>query len=596
MTTPADLETLDLRPGGLRLLGYVNSDHAFTASFPAEWDMTGTWSAFIGVEPTDDEADWLATLEVAVAGDDVTVSITKTQMQALGLVARWLVLLQDDQPTALVEFWPSNRPGAPTVNEVSVSLREATATISAIAPGGGIPAGGDENQVLGKASDDDYDVEWVDQSGGSGGPHAASHEADGSDELGLDGSQITTGTVAAARIDPTIATDAEVAAAVATHAGLADPHPGYLTPAEGNAAYDALGAAAAAQAASDPAGTAAAAVSAHVTDASDAHDASAVSFVPAGSVAATDVQAAIAEVDTEKAPLASPALTGTPTVPTAAQGTNTTQAASTAYVQTEAGLLVPKALFDANSILVANSDNTPLALAIAASRFVGRKSSGDIAAMTAAEALAILASDEHTAPTFKATGAASLGSAVSGRFIGAWTTSGAPTGLTAQVNDYGFDVDGKLWVCTTAGTPGTWVNHDDQLITQAEVTTAITNISAVGAGARVDIDAGLVISVTGARTITLRGCIPVAANNTATNGFGLTLVEGTIGGGIGTLLQQVQMTSATANAVVSLTVERTLTQTSGTHTYKLMGYAITGGVVAVTSGAGTRNSIKALKA
>ena len=33
-----------------------------------------------------------------------------------------------------------------------------------------------------------------------------------------------------------------------------------------------------------------------------------------------------------KAPLASPALTGTPTVPTAAEGTNTTQAASTAFV------------------------------------------------------------------------------------------------------------------------------------------------------------------------------------------------------------------------------------------------------------------------
>lgn len=37
--------------------------------------------------------------------------------------------------------------------------------------------------------------------------------------------------------------------AVSTHAGLPDPHPGYLTAAEGNAAYDALGAAAAAQAA-----------------------------------------------------------------------------------------------------------------------------------------------------------------------------------------------------------------------------------------------------------------------------------------------------------------------------------------------------------
>lgn len=46
-----------------------------------------------------------------------------------------------------------------------------------------------------------------------------------------------------------LATDAEVAAAVAAHAGLADPHPGYLTPAEAAAAFDVIGAAATAQAA-----------------------------------------------------------------------------------------------------------------------------------------------------------------------------------------------------------------------------------------------------------------------------------------------------------------------------------------------------------
>jgi hypothetical protein len=47
------------------------------------------------------------------------------------------------------------------------------------------------------------------------------------------------------------------------------------------------------------------------------------------------VAAAIAVINTAlglKAPLASPALTGTPTVPTATAGTNTTQAASTAFV------------------------------------------------------------------------------------------------------------------------------------------------------------------------------------------------------------------------------------------------------------------------
>ena len=38
-----------------------------------------------------------------------------------------------------------------------------------------------------------------------------------------------------------------------------------------------------------------------------------------------------------KAALASPTFTGTPAAPTAAQGTNTTQVATTAYVQAEVG-------------------------------------------------------------------------------------------------------------------------------------------------------------------------------------------------------------------------------------------------------------------
>lgn len=48
--------------------------------------------------------------------------------------------------------------------------------------------------------------------------------------------------------------------------------------------------------------TNASALAAHLSDPTDAHDASAVSLVPAGGIAATEVQAAIEELDTEKAP------------------------------------------------------------------------------------------------------------------------------------------------------------------------------------------------------------------------------------------------------------------------------------------------------
>lgn len=46
--------------------------------------------------------------------------------------------------------------------------------------------------------------------------------------------------------------------------------------------------------------------------------------------------------------------------------------------------------FDANTILAANVDNTPLALTIAASRIVGRAAAGNIAALTAAEVLTLV--------------------------------------------------------------------------------------------------------------------------------------------------------------------------------------------------------------
>lgn len=52
--------------------------------------------------------------------------------------------------------------------------------------------------------------------------------------------------------------------------------------------------------------------------------------------------------------------------------------------------VVPKSLFDANTILVADTDDTPVALSIPASRFIGRKASGGIAPLTGAEAQALL--------------------------------------------------------------------------------------------------------------------------------------------------------------------------------------------------------------
>ncbi len=51
---------------------------------------------------------------------------------------------------------------------------------------------------------------------------------------------------------------------------------------------------------------------------------------------------------------------------------------------------VTKALFDANTILYATTDDTPVALTVAASRIIGRASSGAIAALTAAQVLTLI--------------------------------------------------------------------------------------------------------------------------------------------------------------------------------------------------------------
>jgi hypothetical protein len=72
---------------------------------------------------------------------------------------------------------------------------------------------------------------------------------------------------------------------------------------------------------------------------------------------------------------------------------------ATAAQGATADAAVPKSLYDANSILIATIDNAPAALTVAASRIVGRKATGDIVALTGAEAGALTKLDEHAAPT-----------------------------------------------------------------------------------------------------------------------------------------------------------------------------------------------------
>lgn len=64
-----------------------------------------------------------------------------------------------------------------------------------------------------------------------------------------------------------------------------------------------------------------------------------------------------------------------------------------------------KSTYDANSILIATSDNTPIALTVGASTIVGRKATGDIVALTATETRTILNVADGATANAKATAA-----------------------------------------------------------------------------------------------------------------------------------------------------------------------------------------------
>jgi hypothetical protein len=93
-----------------------------------------------------------------------------------------------------------------------------------------------------------------------------------------------------------------------------------------------------------------------------------------------------------KAPLASPALTGAPTAPTAAANTNTTQVATTAYVQTEITDLIggaPSTLNDLNELAAAINDDASYASTLTTALATKVTKTTNQALSTAANAMTI---------------------------------------------------------------------------------------------------------------------------------------------------------------------------------------------------------------
>lgn len=126
--------------------------------------------------------------------------------------------------------------------------------------------------------------------------------------------------------------------------------------------------------------------------------------------------------------------------------------------------VVTKALFDANTILAADGDNTPAALEIAEQRIVGRKTGGNIIGLTAAEVLTLI-SVESGADVTDATNVAAAGAimealmAAKGDLIGA---SGNDTPLILTVG-----ANGKVLVADDGEATG--LKWDDYAIALDDV-------------------------------------------------------------------------------------------------------------------------------
>lgn len=167
------------------------------------------------------------------------------------------------------------------------------------------------------------------------------------------------------------------------------------------------------------------------------------------------------------------------------------------------------------------------------------------------------------------------GSASGGRFVGA-TTSGAPVSGTYLVGDYIVDRgSGNIWVCTVAGSPGTWIPAGSgRELGYAEITANFTK--AVAGSGQEDVT-GLSINVTvGARPVYLHfWCAQISADTNPT----VAIVLITDSGNTTKASSNVTVANPTTLAAGQLPVQvwRRVPDAPGSYTYKVRLNTNTGG-------------------
>lgn len=177
------------------------------------------------------------------------------------------------------------------------------------------------------------------------------------------------------------------------------------------------------------------------------------------------------------------------------------------------------------------------------------------------------------------------GATASTRFVGA-TASGAPASGTFAVGDFAVDQTGKMFVCTVAGTPGTWVQVAASSSTVGEQLDRKTNT--------VDVT-GITASTEGTATAVITG------NSIAYDGtenkveFFVPKADRTAGAGTvitfvllrdSTVIGQVFCQGNASGALGPIKGETFDTPSAASHTYKVSAFVTAGDTFAVRAGAG----------
>ena len=129
------------------------------------------------------------------------------------------------------------------------------------------------------------------------------------------------------------------------------------------------------------------------------------------------------------------------------------------------------------------------------------------------------------------------GATAATRYVGG-TASGAPASGTFAVGDYSIDQTGKLFVCTVAGTPGTWTQVGAAAAALASAVVRITSGDITSSSASfVDLTGVTVTMTTGAhRVLVTFSALASATAGTVNMSFDLA-IDGTRQGGAAGLTQ-----------------------------------------------------------